>query len=85
LRIEKIIQKMLQIPKEMAYKDIVRVLKHEGWVLRKAKGTSHRNFKKSGVAEIITLSPPSSKQKIKTYQVREIIQILELEEKYGKK
>jgi len=40
---------------------------------------------KSGVAEIITLSPPSSKQKIKTYQVREIIQILELEEKYGKK
>ncbi len=64
MKIEKIIQKMLQMPKEMAYKDVVRVLEYEGWRLRKTKGSSHRVFKKDGVTKIITLSPHNSKQKI---------------------
>lgn len=74
------------MPKEMAYKNVVKVLEYEGWRLRKkTTGGSHYIFKKNGVAKIITLSPHSGKQKIKAYQIKEVVEILELEEKYGKK
>ena len=85
MKIEKVIEKMLSRPKEMDFNDVKRILEHEGWIMRKTTATSHIVFKKEGVEKIITLSLHSSNSKIKATYIRLIVQILELEEKYGKK
>ena len=85
MKIEKIIEKMLSKPKELNFNDVKRVLEYEGWKIRKTTATSHIVFKKEGVEKIITLSLHSSNSKIKATYIRQIVQILELEEKYGKK
>ena len=76
---------MLAGPRVMDFNDVERVLEYEGWKMRKTTATSHIVFKKEGVAKIITLSLHGSNDKIKATYIRQIVQILELEEKYGKK
>ena len=79
MKIEKIIQKMLRKPKEMAFSDIVRVLEYEGWKLDRIRG-SHHIFMK-GVATIVIVMHHNI---VKGIYIKHLIKKLELEEKYGK-
>lgn len=71
---------MLQMPKEMAYRDIVKVLEYEGWKLDRVKG-SHHVFAKKEETIIVVMHHSL----VKSVYVKRVIEMLNLEEKYGKK
>ncbi|MGC8691337.1 MAG: type II toxin-antitoxin system HicA family toxin [Caldisericum sp.] len=84
MKIEKLIEKLLSVPTpcEMDYRDIKRILEHEGWSgERRAK---HYVYVKVG-EYAITIPVHSPKEKVKGYVLKQIIEMLNLEEKYGRK
>lgn len=68
------------MPKEMAYRDIVKVLEYEGWKLDRVKG-SHHVFAKKEETIIVVMHHSL----VKSVYVKRVIEMLNLEEKYGKK
>ncbi len=74
---------MLARPKEIAYKDVKKVLEHEGWILDRVKGSHHIYVKKDGTLYPLVL--PVHGKMLKAHYIREIVELLELEEKYGEK
>ena len=57
--IDKLIQKMKNKPNGIRFKELARVLEHNGYRMKKRKGTSHRNFinNKGDVITIIEENP----------------------------
>lgn len=84
MKTEKLIEKLLSdpTPHEMDYRDVKRILEHEGWSGK--KGAKHYVYVKVGEYSI-TIPVHSPKEKVKGYVLKQIIERLNLEEKYGKK
>ena len=80
MKIEKLIEKLLSCPIEMHYKDVKRILEHEGWTLDRT--TKHYVFTNNGGTIVLPVHKGIVK---KIYLKEEIIKKLNLEEKYGKK
>ncbi len=51
---------MLARPKEMAYKDIKKILEHEGWALDRTRGSHHIYIKRYGT-ETLPITLPMHK------------------------
>lgn len=84
MKTEKLIEKLLSdpMPREMDYRDVKRILEHEGWGLDRR--TKHYVYAKGGEYPI-TIPVHSPKEKVTGYVLKQIIERLNLEEKYGKK
>jgi len=83
LKVEKLIDKLLTkpTPAEMDFEDVDKILKHEGWKCRGRK--KHFLYEKEGEYPIV-VPCHSRKEKVEQYVLKEIIERLKLEEKYGK-
>ena len=79
-KVEKIIQKMLNKPREMRFEEVKKVLLYEGWALDKIKGSHHIFIK-----DDLTLVIPMHHGLVKGVYIKRAVIELELEEKYGKK
>jgi len=79
-----LIEKLLSdpTPSEMPYEDIKRILEYEGWRLDRI--TRHHIYVKEGEYPI-TIPVHSDKEKVKRYILKQIIERLNLEAKYGKR
>ena len=75
---EKLVRRLINNPQDTPVEDIERVLETEGFKCKHKKG-SHRFYTKSGTNIPLAVSAG----KVKSYKVREIIEILNLEEKYS--
>lgn len=84
MKTEKLVEKLLSdpMPREMDYRDVKRILEHEGWGLDRR--TKHYVYTKGGEYPI-TIPVHSPKEKVTGYVLKQIIERLNLEEKYGKK
>ena len=78
---EKLIRKLLSnpMPKEMDYRDVKLILEHEGWKLDRT--TKHYIFTNNGGTIVLPFHHGVIKR---VYLKNEIINKLNLEEKYGK-
>lgn len=82
MKVEKLIEKLLSVPtpSEMDYRDIKIILEHEGWRLDRV--TKHYIFTNNGGTIVLPIHKGVIKR---VYLKKEIIDKLNLEEKYGKK
>lgn len=71
---------MLARPRAMDFNDVERVLKYEGWKLDRTRG-SHYVFAKYEKTVVVVMHHNT----VKGFYVKRIVEILNLEEKYGKK
>ena len=83
MKVEKLIDKLLAkpTPAEMDFNDVDKILKHEGW--RCIGRKKHFLYEKEG-EPLIAIPCHSRKEKVEQYVLKEIIERLKLEEKYGK-
>ena len=81
-KVEKLIMRLLAnpTPSEMSAEDVKMILEFEGWWLDRSTG-SHFIFKNDGGTIVLPIHHGVIK---KTYLKNEIINKLNLEEKYGK-
>jgi len=77
-KILKLIEKMLRLPAEMRFEDVVKVLEFFGWNLENVNG-SHFVYYKEG---FLPLTVVRHKNRVKRECIRKIIGILNLEEWY---
>jgi len=79
---EKLVQRIIGNPRNVRFNEIDSVLRREGWQQRKpGSGSSHFSYFKEGSPVILTV--PFRRPHIGETYVRRVIEILELEEKYG--
>ncbi len=76
----KIIERMLRLPPEMRFEDVIKVLKHFGWRLKNVIG-SHFTYYKSGYMPFTVVK---HKNKVKRGYIKKAIDRLNLEEWYEK-
>lgn len=77
-RLVKLVEKVLQNPKDVDFDDLRRLLEGFGYTSRApGSGSSHYTFRKSGCSHIITV--PKDKPVNKTY-VKKVIKLLDLED-----
>jgi len=78
---KKLIQKLLSnpMPSEMDYRDVKLILEHEGWNVK--RGGKHFIAKKAG-EHLLTIPVHSEKEKVRKEILKQIIDRLNLEEKY---
>ncbi|TVR62568.1 MAG: type II toxin-antitoxin system HicA family toxin [Spirochaetaceae bacterium] len=78
----KLIQRVLNNPNTVSFRELDRILTREGWVKRGSKsGSSHHTYSMSGNETIITV--PFKRPHVSAHYVRRVIELLSLEEKYG--
>lgn len=77
-KLEKRVRELLNLPAEVRYEDVEKVMEAFGWELVNVKG-SHRVFSKG--EEIITI-PVKKGRNVKKMYIKRIIQRLNLEEWY---
>lgn len=73
----RIVEKMLRIPSEMRFDEVVRVLEYLGWEHKRTKG-SHFAYYKEGRCIIVV----KHKNRIKRAYIKRIVVELNLEEWY---
>jgi len=77
--VKKIIVRMLRLPPEMRFTEVISVLKSFGWRLEKSTPGSHFIYGKAGFPPITI---PKKHKKVKRIYIRRIIARLKLEEWY---
>ena len=65
------------VPNDITFNEMSRFLKAIGCIMRKKKGTSHRQFEYPGYCETITLMDNERVKEYKIKQVRELLKFIE--------
>ncbi len=78
-KIEKLIAKFLQVPDDLTWEELVKILNHKGYFEKLGKGkTSGSRIKFINADnDIINLHKPHPKNIVKQYVIRQILEKLE--------
>lgn len=79
VKVRKLVEKMLRLPPEMRFDEVTKVLKWFGWQLDRSTPGSHFVYLKEGFPQITVAK---KHKKLKRGYIREIVEILNLEEWY---
>ncbi len=78
-KIEKLISKLLTVPKDLTWEELVKILNHQGYFEKSTKGKtggSRRKFIDSD-NDIINLHKPHPRNIVKQYVIRQILDKLD--------
>lgn len=78
-KIEKLIAKFIQVPDDLTWDELSRILNHKGYFEKLGRGKtsgSRRKFINSG-NDIISLHKPHPKNIVKKYVIRQILEKLD--------
>jgi len=75
-KIEKLIRKLLANPKDLTWEELKKILSHFGYEEIKTAGSSSRKFLDDKKNLISGLHKPHSNDRLKTYQIKIVIEHL---------
>ncbi len=79
-RIEKLIRRLLSVPNDFTWAELVKILQHFGYTEYKLKGKTSGSRRKfvNATKQIISLHEPHPQNIVKKYVLKQIIKQLEL-------
>lgn len=77
--VKKILERMLRLPPEMRFAEVVSVLESFGWASERPTKGSHFVYEKAGLPSITI---PKKHKRVKRFYLKRVIERLQLEEWY---
>lgn len=77
--VKKVVERMLRLPPEMRFAEVILVLESFGWASDRSTRGSHFVYEKAGFPPITI---PKKHKKMKRFYIKRVIERLQLEEWY---